>query len=258
MNSSSPNATVESNLKFDGKTLYIDRDSDSLTNQYSIRLTNTFSSSSGKYGIYSFYGGTASDEIIGILNDTSGNFVYSSSYVGFADQVRSSTGSYTGFRTDTSPKKEVSVVKGFESTLVSPIPGSNNSIYYGFQSIIGISDSVNGPTAYGFHHNTVSGIISNKRFAFFSENGISKFNNSMNQDSDFIISGSGDANLFFVDSSLNVLGIGTATPNYKLDVIGDIRTSTLYRVGATAGWTGTFSADGQIVQVIGGIITSVI
>ena len=54
------------------------------------------------------------------------------------------------------------------------------------------------------------------------------------------------------------VGIGTQTPNYKLDVIGDIRTSTLYRVGATAGWTGTFSADGQIVQVIGGIITLVI
>lgn len=43
-----------------------------------------------------------------------------------------------------------------------------------------------------------------------------------------------------------------------LSVTNDIITSTLYRVGATAGFTGTFSADGQIVTIIGGIITSVV
>jgi hypothetical protein len=57
--------------------------------------------------------------------------------------------------------------------------------------------------------------------------------------------------------------IGTTTDSgYKLDVIGDINTTTGYRVGGVAGWTGTITIitnppGQQNIQVSGGIITNV-
>jgi hypothetical protein len=57
--------------------------------------------------------------------------------------------------------------------------------------------------------------------------------------------------------------IGTTTDSgYKLDVVGDINTTTSYRVGGVAGWTGTITIIGnppgqQNVHVSGGIITNV-
>lgn len=42
------------------------------------------------------------------------------------------------------------------------------------------------------------------------------------QDHDFRIEGQSDANLFFVDASTDMVGIGTNTPSYKLDVNGDV------------------------------------
>lgn len=59
-------------------------------------------------------------------------------------------------------------------------------------------------------------------------------------------------------SNRGYVGFGLTGPSYKVDVDGDINTSTLYRVGATAGYTGTFSSDGQIITVLGGIITNVV
>ena len=34
--------------------------------------------------------------------------------------------------------------------------------------------------------------------------------------------GTGDANLFRLDASVSIIGIGTATPAYKLDVAGTL------------------------------------
>jgi len=56
------------------------------------------------------------------------------------------------------------------------------------------------------------------------------------------------------------LGIGTGgTVNYHLDVVGDINTSTVYRVGGVAGVDGTFTTvDLKTVTVTKGIITSIV
>ena len=74
-----------------------------------------------------------------------------------------------------------------------------------------------------------------------------------------IILADGDGNIRLHIIANGDTGIGTSNPAYKLDVDGDINTSTKYNVGATAGWTGTFSSgSGEIVTVTGGIITSVV
>lgn len=57
---------------------------------------------------------------------------------------------------------------------------------------------------------------------------------------------------------LGTVSVGNTNTDYKLNVSGEIYTTSGYSIGATAGWTGTFSADGQVVNVIGGIITSVV
>jgi hypothetical protein len=51
------------------------------------------------------------------------------------------------------------------------------------------------------------------------------------------------------------VGVGNAVPAYELDVTGDINTSTLYRVGGTAGVSaGSFSTI-TAIQTVGGIVT---
>lgn len=62
---------------------------------------------------------------------------------------------------------------------------------------------------------------------------------------------------FIVDTSNNQIGIGIANPAYTLDVVGDINTSTGFRVGGTAG-ASTTCAGGQVLSatvIQGGIVT---
>lgn len=66
---------------------------------------------------------------------------------------------------------------------------------------------------------------------------------------------------YFATTSGSV-GIGTMTPIAKLDVAGDINTSGVFAVGGVIGWTGTINiplnpAGQQNIQVVGGIITNV-
>lgn len=58
-----------------------------------------------------------------------------------------------------------------------------------------------------------------------------------------------DTNTLFVDAANNRVGIGTATPGYALDVVGDINTSGVIRIAGTSICTST----GCIVDPISGI-----
>lgn len=94
--------------------------------------------------------------------------------------------------------------------------------------------------------------------AYFTPNGGLILNETgANTDSRF--EGDTDPNLFYLDASTDRIGIGTATPAYKFDVVGDVNASGVYRSGGTAGVSGTFTTvDLKTVTVTNGIITSIV
>ncbi len=80
-----------------------------------------------------------------------------------------------------------------------------------------------------------------------NDDGSAVFNEQATSAGDFRIEGSGDANLFFTDASLNTVGIGTSGPQFTLDILdGNVAQDTvagLLRVrredgGATGGGVG--------------------
>jgi hypothetical protein len=70
--------------------------------------------------------------------------------------------------------------------------------------------------------------------------------NQTGDDIDFIIKGDTDLNLFFVDASVDRIGIGTSSVDYKLEVAGTVST-TGFRMptGASAGYVLTSDASGN-------------
>ncbi|MBI1288841.1 MAG: hypothetical protein GC178_14835 [Flavobacteriales bacterium] len=87
--------------------------------------------------------------------------------------------------------------------------------------------------------------------------------NPTGTDVDFNAQGDTDANLLFTDASTDRVGIGTSTPEYKLDVVGDINLSGAVLIGGHTGVTGQVltSAGGGTVtweDSYAGDITSVV
>jgi len=87
--------------------------------------------------------------------------------------------------------------------------------------------------------------------------------NDTGADYDLRIEGDTDANLFYLDASTDRIGIGTATPSYKLDISGDINFTGGMNVNGTAGLDVTLNfysdgTSGQVTQMTfsKGILTS--
>jgi len=94
--------------------------------------------------------------------------------------------------------------------------------------------------------------------ATISSTGVVTFKNSADATGAFQVQPAGSATpVFNVDTSNSRVGIGLALPLYKLDVVGDVNTSTVYRVGGTSGAT-TTCTSGNVLQnavIAGGIVT---
>jgi len=61
------------------------------------------------------------------------------------------------------------------------------------------------------------------------------------------------------DGTNKRIGVGTDTPAYAADIVGEINASTGYRVGGSAGATGSFTtADSKTVTVTAGLITAIV
>lgn len=94
--------------------------------------------------------------------------------------------------------------------------------------------------------------------AYITPLGGAVFNES-GADADFRVESDGDAFNIFSDGGTNRTGFGTATPSYKVDVVGEINSTAGYRINGTAGASGTFTtADAKTVTATNGIITSIV
>lgn len=121
-------------------------------------------------------------------------------------------------------------------------------------AITSSSTTTNTGTNYGLYVDTAN---ANTNYGVVVNRGTSVFNFSGSADSDFRIAGDTNANLFFADASTDRVGIKTPFPTYDFTVVGTVSSTTGFNTNGLNGWSGTFSADGQIVTVTGGIITSV-
>jgi len=122
------------------------------------------------------------------------------------------------------------------------------------------SDTSSVGTVYGINLLTMKGAGVTTAYAISSNDGLVVFNEYGTDYSDVRIEGDTDVNLFFTDASADKVGIGLNNPSYKLDVNGDINiaAASAYRVGGTAGVSGSFtSADSKTITVTKGIITNI-
>ena len=69
------------------------------------------------------------------------------------------------------------------------------------------------------------------------------FNSSNQNNVDFQVSGENDANVFYIDASADKVGIGDATPTAKLDVAGDINTTSHITASGDISASGTIFTD---------------
>ena len=72
-------------------------------------------------------------------------------------------------------------------------------------------------------------------------------------DNDFVIRGDTDNNLFFIDSSIDAIGIGTNTPSSteKLNIIGDLNvTGVIYGGGSLVNTSSNISGGGTIDRLV--------
>lgn len=73
-------------------------------------------------------------------------------------------------------------------------------------------------------------------------------------DTDFRIGGDTDANLFFTDAGNDRVGIGTATPRKKLEVVGDIIATGDVTVEGSSLFVGSGTNTGEVLGYSGGVL----
>jgi len=193
----------------------------------------------GNYGQYIGVYGT-----YGSIN--TGSLIYNSSNVPLsyglrsivADGTQNVAVSVQAFGGDSSSIGLDALVSGIATTKygVNVLVQGTSSTNYGL-----FIDSNEASTNYG--------IVVNRGTSVFNESG---------EDNNFQIKGENDNNLFFVDASSDTIAIGSTSSEYKLKVVGTVSSTTGFNTNGFNGWSGTFSADGQVVTVTGGIITSVV
>ena len=126
----------------------------------------------------------------------------------------------------------------------------SNDIYLGDQ-IIHMNDS---NTYFQFHNNDNMRLVANSVERFNIETTETVVNES-GVDHNFRVEGNNDQNLLFVDAGTDRVGIGTAAPSQKLDVIGRIRSSfnsgDYFEIGSSdsGGFVLGFSGGTEVVNI---------
>ena len=128
-----------------------------------------------------------------------------------------------------------------ENTAISTFAGTSNITTVGTLGSLTVDNlSINASNISSTADTDVNLTLNNSGIFFEANNG-DKFLFNQNQNNvDFQFYGENDPNILYIDASTDVVGIGTATPSAKLDVSGDINTTS----HITA--SGNISASGEV------------
>lgn len=86
------------------------------------------------------------------------------------------------------------------------------------------------PSSYGLYIEAITGATNN--YSLVTNAGTAIFNSASDANSNFIVRGGGVSNLFYVNASLDKVGLNDNTPYYLLDVNGEIRAVSGLRIGS--------------------------
>ena len=204
-----------------------------LSNSYGITVDNTSSGTGGlKIGSSINVSGYGSSIIYGVSNLVSANAplnygVYTQ-VIGTSGTIYGYTSNISGLNDSVNGYGVFNTISSFQSSfgVYTTITGTNSLTKYGvYTNITGtgsnygeyITITSTGSLNYGIYIDS-SGAVNN--YGLVVNSGTSIFN-EIGGDYDFRIEGLTESNLFFVDASTDNIGIGTSTPNRRLDVLGD-------------------------------------
>ena len=211
------------NLQGKSNSLYgINNILSSTTSNVSYAQFNQIYGSGQKYGTYNnINGGTYSDSSYGLYNSIYGD--------------GGKIGVYNVFSGTYSPTRY-----GIYTTST----GNNTSTYGEYIQLSGTGSTNYGIYVDSFSASTNYGIVVNRGDVVFNESG---------ENYDFRVEGDTDQNLLFTDASTDRIGVGTTSPQYKLQVLGTVST-TGFRMtnGSSNGYILQSDASGNATWVIPG------
>lgn len=174
--------------------------------QYAVYNLLEATNTSAKYGIYNRWANVAGTKY-GVYNYIPSGTVTGTIY-GLYNSIQAD-GNSTKYGAYTSINGGIGALRGYYST-VTPAT-TNTSTIYGVYSYV----SANGTgTHYGLYSNT-PGATTDYAAMLYAGNVVA---NEIGGNYDFRIEGDTETNLVFVDASGDKVGIGLATPTYRLDV----------------------------------------
>lgn len=266
---SSPNYALDVRSDTEDRVLNIARGGSLAGSNYGIYVNNFNSGLGAHTGIranVSYSGALGTQRHIGFYSQVYGNAGNTNQNIGIYNALRDGTGNHTGVFNSLSATEDSENIgsgnyisgagngehRGVSNALTGTGSGRKIGNYTNITQGTGdnygtyndINNTVAGQSSYG-SWNDINSSAGTNYAGWFDSYGTGSgvfyaavFNrgdvvaNESGLDNDFRIEGNTDQNLFFADASTDRVGIGTATPGYKLDVAGDINlTGTLRNTG---------------------------
>ncbi|MGZ3769630.1 MAG: tail fiber domain-containing protein [Bdellovibrio sp.] len=221
---------------------------DNTATGYSALTANISGSNNTAMGSYSLYSNTASANTAtgygSLYYNTSGS--YNEAFGGWA-LFSNTTGNDNVAVGDSSLANNTTGGDNTaigDSSLYSSVSGSGNTAV-GYLALANLGSTVSSTRNIGLGYYAGSAITSGDYNVIIG----SSTGSSISGQSNFILIADGQGNERIRVNNLGNVGIGTTSPGYRLDVAGDINTSSCYRIGATT-VSGTCISDARLKENI--------